>query len=176
MSLRTRRQAPPGQIPTYDAYMSTLETHGHVDPDSLYYLLHSPGPKGFGAGITGWSNSRFDQLTEQASVSGKEEGAGHRVLVPQRGVGLSQQRLQRLGPGPGAGILTKRSFISEYVNSDGVGTKGDGNGGQGALVAGDDAGDGGSPVLLLVGAALVLGLGGYAIASRRPVTDDGDDD
>ena len=44
------------------------DTHAHVDPDGLYYFFHSPGPKGFGSAITGYTNTQFDQLTEQATT------------------------------------------------------------------------------------------------------------
>src|SRR5207249_6838222 len=63
-----RRSAQPGSPPTYDMYVSTLDTHAHVDPDGLYYFFHSPGPKGFGSAITGYTNTQFDQLTEQATT------------------------------------------------------------------------------------------------------------
>ena len=189
VSLRSRRQAPAGQIPTYDAYMSTLETHGHVDPDSLYYFFHSPGPKGFGAGITGWGNPRFDQLTEQASVSGKEErkpllNEAQRILADEAPVMVFWYRSGEWAyrsdaysgwvEDPGQGILTKRSFISEYVRAEGVGTRGDRNGGERAQSGGDDGG-GSSPVLLLTGATLILGLGAFFLARRRRLVTDDDD-
>lgn len=188
VSLRNRRQAPAGQVPTYDAYMSTLETHGHVDPDSLYYFFHSPGPKGFGAGITGWGNPRFDQLTEQAAVSGKEERKpmlyeAQRILAEEAPVLVfwyrSGEWAYRSGAysgwveDPGQGILTKRSFISEYVNADGVGAKA--NGGERAAGDGGDGG-GGGPVLLVIGAALLLGVGGFVVARRRRTVTDDDND
>lgn len=67
-SLTQARSAPSGQVPHYDMYLSSLETHAHADPDGLYYFFHSPGPKGFGAGITGYANPKFDALSEQATT------------------------------------------------------------------------------------------------------------
>ncbi|MDP9070913.1 MAG: ABC transporter substrate-binding protein, partial [Actinomycetota bacterium] len=180
-TLRQRRSAPPGQVPTYDAYMSTLEAHGHVDPDSLYYFFHSPGPKGFGAQITGWGNPRFDQLTEQAAVSGKEERKpllheAQRILAEEAPVivfwyrdGEWAYREAAYGgwvEDPGQGIFTKRSFLPEYVNAERAG-----NEGEVATGGGDDGGGGG--LVLAGGAALVVGLAAFALARRRrPVTDD----
>ncbi len=68
-TLRTRRTGPPGQPPPYDAYMSTLESHGHVDPDALYYFFHSPGTeRGFGASISGYTNPAYDKIVEEATT------------------------------------------------------------------------------------------------------------
>ncbi len=173
VSLRQRRSAPPGQVPTYDAYVSTLETHGHVDPDALYYFFHSPGPKGFGAQITGYSNPRFDQLVEKATVTGKEERKpllhdAQRILAEDAPVLVFWYRSGEWAyrssaysgwvEDPGQGILTKRSFLPEYVKAQGVGTRG-----------GDEGGDdGGSfPVLVVVGGGLVLALAGLTLARRR---------
>ena len=68
-TLRKRRQpAQAGGIPDYDAYFASLESHGHIDPDGIYYFYHSPGKKGFGAGVTGYGNPKLDAIAEQAST------------------------------------------------------------------------------------------------------------
>src|SRR5262249_33116003 len=66
-TMRQRREATIAKPPVYDAYVPTLEAHFHVDPDGLYYFFHSPGPKGFGVVITGYSNPRFDEIAQQAT-------------------------------------------------------------------------------------------------------------
>ncbi|HSH59409.1 MAG TPA: ABC transporter substrate-binding protein [Acidimicrobiales bacterium] len=90
-TLRSRRSPAPGQtIPPYDAYVSNLESHAHVDPDALYYFLHSPGKgpdgkqKGFGGSITGYTNPEFDKLVERASVA--EAPERRRLLADIRAV------------------------------------------------------------------------------------------
>ena len=176
VSLRQRRQAPPGEVPGFDAYLSTLETHAHVDPDGLYYFFHSPGPKGFGAVITGWSNRRFDQLTEQAAVSGKDERKpllheAQRILAEEAPAvvlwyrsGEWAYRSDAYGgwvEDPGQGILGKRSFLADYVAAQGVGNRRaqEGEGGR--------DGGGGAGALVGVGAVVVVGLVGLVALRRR---------
>lgn len=128
-TLRQRRQAPPGEIPTYDAYVSGLESHAHVDPDGLYYFFHSPGPKGFGGAISGYSNAEVDRLSERAAA---ELDAATRladmydiqrilaaevpVIVYYYPDGVYAYRPAAYSgwlADPGHGILTKRSFLGE---------------------------------------------------------------
>ncbi len=184
VSLRQRRQAPPGQVPGFDAYMSTLETHAHVDPDGLYYFFHSPGPKGFGGVITGWGNPRFDQLTEQAAVSGKDERKpmlheAQEILAEEAPAIVFWYRSGEWAyrpdaysgwvPDPGQGILGKRSFLPEYVRARSVATgAGEGSAGE----APGDAGGGGVGPALAIGAVVVLGLVGATVARRRRVEPD----
>lgn len=184
VSLRQRRQAPPGQIPGFDAYLSTLEAHAHVDPDGLYYFFHSPGPKGFGGVITGWGNSRFDQLTEQAAVSGKEERKpllheAQEILADEAPAIVLWYRSGEWAyrsdaytgwvEDPGQGILGKRSFLPEYVAADGVGNEQEQAGDAGT--GGADGGGGGAGTVVVVGAVAVAALVGLAIARRRRDTD-----
>lgn len=128
-TLRQRRQAPPGEVPSYDTYVSNIESHAHVDPDALYYFFHSPGPKGFGGAITGYSNPAYDAIVEQAAVAGNDE---RRELLAEAQEILAQDiPLQVLFypagiwayrassydgwvSDPGHGIFTKRSFLPGY--------------------------------------------------------------
>lgn len=130
-TLRQRRQAPPGEIPTFDAYVSGLESHAHVDPDGLYYFFHSPGPKGFGGAITGYSNAEVDRLSEQAAseldaaTRVKAMGDIQRILAAEVPVivyyypdGVYAYRPAAYDgwlADPGHGILTKRSFLAGYA-------------------------------------------------------------
>lgn len=129
-ALRAARATTPGAVPSYDAYISSLEAHTHVDPDGLYYFFHSPGKMGFGASISGYTSGPFDQLVEKARTAGLPE---RKALLTQ-----AQDLLARDVPAivlwyrngewayrpaaydgwvadPGQGIFTKRSFLSEYV-------------------------------------------------------------
>jgi peptide/nickel transport system substrate-binding protein len=129
-TLRQRRRAEPGEVPTYDAYISSLEAHTHVDPDGLYYFFHSPGKKGFGGGISGYTNAEFDRLVEQATTADLDE---RKDLLAQAQALLAEEAptvalWYRDGDwayrpatydgwvaDPGQGIFTKRSFLPEYV-------------------------------------------------------------
>ncbi len=129
-TLRQRRQAPADQIPPYDAYVGNLESHGHVDPDGLYYFFHSPGAKGFGSGVTGYGNARFDQLSEQAAVTldlTARKGLLHemqRILAdeapiivyfyPDGDYAYRAAAYDGWVSDPGHGIFTKRSFLPGY--------------------------------------------------------------
>ncbi len=129
-TLRQRRQAPAGQIPPYDAYVGTLESHGHVDPDGLYYFFHSPGAKGFGATVTGYGNARFDQLSEQAAVTLDLTARKGMLQEMQRILAEETPVIVYFYPDgdyayrpaaydgwvsdPGHGIFTKRSFLPGY--------------------------------------------------------------
>jgi len=129
-TLRQRRQAPPGEIPTYDAYVSGLESHAHVDPDGLYYFFHSPGPKGFGAVITGYTNPAFDQIATAAASNMDLEARKQQlyelqqmlaaevpVIVyyyPDNYFAYRASSYSGWFPDPGHGILTKRSFLPGY--------------------------------------------------------------
>jgi peptide/nickel transport system substrate-binding protein len=169
---RQRRQPPgPGLAPTYDAYMGTLETHGHVDPDALYYFFHSPGPKGFGAQITGYSNPRFDALVEQASASDIPTRKpllqqAERILAQETPVVVFWYRDGEWAYRSsaydgwvsdfGQGLLTKRSFLPEYVKTSSVAKTGGSGGG------GSSAG-----VWLGVAAAVVVVGALVAVGARR---------
>ncbi|MFN2556335.1 MAG: ABC transporter substrate-binding protein [Nitriliruptorales bacterium] len=133
-TLRERRRAPEGQVPTYDAYVSTLEAHAHVDPDGLYYFFHSPGPKGFGATITGYGNPTFDTLVERASAAGSAERRplleeAQRILASETPVVVFWYRDGEYAYRPAAydgwlsdfghGIFTKRSFLPDYATQSG---------------------------------------------------------
>ncbi|HET9444137.1 MAG TPA: ABC transporter substrate-binding protein [Acidimicrobiales bacterium] len=185
-TLRSRRQAPQGQIPTYDAYVSSLEAHAHVDPDGLYYFFHSPGPKGFGATVTGYGNPEFDKLVEQAA--GKENAERRRILADAQQILADEVPVMVLyypdgqfafrsdtydgwAADKGHGIFTKRSFLPGYeeIAVTRAAARGD------AAPAGDDdEGSGSSAVLLGVGAAAVLvALVAVGMArKRRPAEDE----
>jgi peptide/nickel transport system substrate-binding protein len=184
-----RRPAQMGDVPPYDAYISTLESHAHVDPDALYYFFHSPGPRGFGAAITGYTNPEFDQLAVAATTASNAE---RKDLTAQM-----QEILARDVPSmslwyrtgdwayrpadydgwvadPGQGILTKRSFLPEYVEVARASRASDDDGGS---AAGGNADEGGSSALVpvLVAAVVVaVGAGALVARRRRPVGDDDD--
>lgn len=185
-TLRARRSAEPGKVPTYDAYISVLETHAHADPDALYYFFHSPGPKGFGASITGWSNPRFDALVEQASTAGVEDrkrlvGEAQRILAAENPVVVLWYRdgeyaFRPAGydgwvADPGHGIFTKRSFLPAYAErarAERVSAGGAAGGGGG--------GGGGTTAWILVAGAVVLAGGAALLLLRRGRSVGGDPD
>lgn len=185
-TLRKRRSAPRGQVPTYDAYMSTLEAHAHVDPDALYYFFHSPGKKGFGAAITGYANPEFDALAEDGVGASNEKrkelfAEMQQILAADAPAVVLWYRdgdwayRPALYDGwvadPGQGIFTKRSFLPEYVEKDG------GAGNRQAAASSARLGNGsglGSPVLLGAAAAVTAAavVGGLLARRRRTVDDD----
>lgn len=169
-TLRTRRQAPPGGIPPYDAYVSSLEAHAHVDPDGLYYFFHSPGPKGFGGAITGYTNPEFDRIVEEAT--GKEDDERRQLLAEAQEIlaaeapvivlyypdglfAFRQAAYDGWAADPGHGIFTKRSFLPGYEE---LSVQRASATDQGAPAAGDDDGGGVPvvPIVLAVVAALVV--------------------
>jgi peptide/nickel transport system substrate-binding protein len=181
-TLRQRRSGPPGQPPPYDAYMSTLESHGHVDPDALYYFFHSPGPKGFGAAISGYSNPRYDQLVEEATTKGVEERKpllheAQRILAdeapvivfyyPDGDYAYRSAAYNGWVSDPGHGIFTKRSFLPEYVEESSVARTGG--------TTADDDGSNSGLIVGLVAAAVVLGGAALLVSRRRGATADADD-
>lgn len=190
-TLQTRRRPEMmGDVPPYDAYISTLESHGHVDPDALYYFFHSPGPKGFGAAITGYSNPAFDALAEAGTTASDEE---RKQLTAQMQEILatdvpSMALWYRDGDwayrpadydgwveDPGQGILTKRSFLPEYVEAARE-SRSDGSDGSAAADSPSGGeGDNGTPLLLLgalaAGAVVVVAV----VARRRRAVGDDDD-
>lgn len=140
-ALRARRQAPEGGIPDYDAYISTLESHAHVDPDALYYFFHSPGPKGFGGAITGYSNPDYDALVEEASTANNADRVG--LLASAQELLAEEAPVQVLWypdglyaflpavydgwvSDTGQGVFTKRSFLPEYATAAAAGRQGAG--------------------------------------------------
>jgi peptide/nickel transport system substrate-binding protein len=186
-TLRQRRAATPGEVPTYDAYISTLEAHAHVDPDALYYFFHSPGNKGFGASITGYSNPEFDRLAESGVGASTEKrkqlfAKMQQMLADDAPAVVLWYRDGKWAyrpaaydgwvPDPGQGIFTKRSFLSEYVEKDGGSS-----GAQSAASRSPEDADGAfaSPVLLGVGAALAAAVvAGVLLVRRRRAVDDDD--
>ena len=136
-ALRERRRPPgPGQPPPYDAYVASLEAHAHVDPDALYYFFHSPGPKGFGAQITGYSNARFDALVEQAALLPAAERKpvlhdAQRILAEESPMVIFWYRKGEWAYRPdayagwvndhGHSLFTKRSFLPEYAGKTAAG-------------------------------------------------------
>ena len=130
-TLRQRRQAPAGEIPTFDAYVASLESHAHVDPDGLYYFFHSPGPKGFGGAITGYSNSALDKLAEDAAVDLDAASRKAKLYDIQGLLAAEAPVIVYYYPDGtyayrpaaytgwfadlGHGILTKRSFLADYA-------------------------------------------------------------
>jgi peptide/nickel transport system substrate-binding protein len=156
--------------------MSTLESHGHVDPDALYYFFHSPGPKGFGAAISGYSNPRYDQLVEGATTLGVDERKpllydAQRILAEEAPVVVFYYPDGDYAYRPAAydgwvsdlghGIFTKRSFLPEYVNESGGGRQLGGS-----PAADEDSGSGGV-VLAVVAAAVLVGAGLLVLSRRR---------
>jgi peptide/nickel transport system substrate-binding protein len=174
-TLRQRRTGPPGQPPPYDAYMSTLESHGHVDPDALYYFFHSPGPKGFGATISGYTNPKFDQIVEQATTKEVAQRKplfydAERMLAdeapvvafyyPDGDYAYRPAAYEGWVTDLGHGIFTKRSFLPQYVKESGISSQagatstssGKGSSSSGGLVLAVVAG-----VVVVGGAALLMG-------------------
>ena len=126
-TMRQQRQASIAKAPSYDAYVSTYESHFHVDPDSLYYMFHSPGPKGFGVVITGYASPRFDAVAEQAAATLDMKARKEMLYDLQRILTDEMPMLVLYYPDgifayrpaafdgwvadPGHGIFTKRSFL-----------------------------------------------------------------
>ncbi|MCP9488260.1 MAG: ABC transporter substrate-binding protein [Solirubrobacteraceae bacterium MAG38_C4-C5] len=176
-TLRDRRQAPEGEAPTYDAYLSTLETHAHADPDSLYYFFHSPGEKGFGAAITGWSNARFDELSERATAQPPqqrqalfdqmqsilaEEAPVVVLWYPDGNYAYRPAAYEGWISDPGHGIFTKRSFLPAYADT-------------GAASTVEDVGESSVWPWVVVGLVALVVLGGI-VAVRRRRTEDPEED
>jgi len=121
-----------------------------VDPDALSFF-HSPGEKGFGNAITGWSNRRFDQLSERAISLSLEERTPllaemQQILARDQPVSVLWYPEGRWAYRPAAhagwitdrghGILIKRSFLRPYA--------------QAAAVSGPVSEDGGSSAAWIV--------------------------
>ena len=196
-TLRQRRQAEMGKVPPYDAYISSLEAHTHVDPDGLYYFFHSPGQKGFGAGISGYTNPEFDRIVEQATTAGLDE---RKPLLAKAQAMLAEEAPSvalwyRDGDfafrpadydgwvaDPGQGTFTKRSFLPAYVEQARADRGGDEASDPQAVDSRSDSGsrsgDGSSTTpLLLAGltAAVAAVLAMLFLRRRRTVGDDDDD-
>lgn len=177
-TLRDRHQAPEGEAPTYDAYLSTLETHAHADPDSLYYFFHSPGEdKGFGDAITGWSNERFDELSESAATQPLQER--QRLFDQMQSILAEEAPVVVLWytdgnyayrpaaydgwvSDPGQGIFTKRSFLPAYANTDPEGPV-------------EEIGESSVWPWVVAGLAALVVLGGIVALRRRRIEDREDD-
>lgn len=188
-TLRSRRSPAPGEtIPPYDAYVSNIESHAHVDPDALYYFFHSPGKgadgrlKGFGGSITGYTNPEYDKLVEQATTADATQR--RRLLADAQAILAKDVPLQVLWypdgiwayrqaaydgwvNDRGQGIFTKRSFLPGYediaVNKSSAKA---GTDGVAAAGGSKDSGSSATPFLVagLVGIAVV---GGVILSRRR---------
>ena len=176
-TLRTRRQAPPGGIPNYDAYVSSLEAHAHVDPDGLYYFFHSPGPKGFGAAISGYTSAEMDRLIEEATGKENDErkeilGEAQKVLArdmpvivlyyPDGQFAFRETAYDGWVADKGQGIFTKRSFLPGYEEIA-VQNAADP---EAPAVAGDDDDGGGVPAIPIA-VAVVAAIGLFAYLGSR---------
>ena len=168
-TLRERRAVEEeGEVPDYDAYVSVLEAHAHVDPDSLYYFFHSPGEeKGFGDQITGYSNPEFDALSEEAATSEvpdrkpllnemqgilAEEAPAIVLYYPDGRYAYRPEAYAGWVSDFGHGIFTKRSFLQEYVRGSDNGASGDEGSGSNLLAWGV----GGGAVVALAAVVLLL--------------------
>jgi len=175
-----RRPKAQGELPSYDGYVATLEAHGHVDPDALYYFFHSPGPKGFGASITGYTNPAFDALAEAATTAPNEQRKRMDAQMQQMLADDVPSMVLWYRDGDwayrpagydgwvadqGQGILTKRSFLPEYVNQ----ARAARTSGTGATSAANrsSTGDASRKGLLIGGALVLLALVVAAVVLRR---------
>ena len=186
-TLRQRRGAPPGQVPGYDAYVGNIESHAHVDPDALYYFFHSPGSKGFGGSITGYSNATYDQLVEQATTA--EAAERRRVLAEAQRI-LAEEIPQQVLYYPdgvwafreaaydgwvndrGQGVFTKRSFLPGYEELEVLPAAATGDGDDAASRAGDDDASPVAPLLVAAAGVGLLALLGVGFARRRSTAED----
>lgn len=188
-ALRAARSAPDGGVPTYDMYISGIESHAHVDPDALYYFFHSPGDKGFGGAITGYSNPDFDALAEEAAAAVEADrrrlvGELQQILAEDRPVqvlwypdGIWAYRTEAYDgwiSDPGHGIFTIRSFLPEYVDAAGESDQGedaadltDADEQASDLDGDDDESNTGALIGLLVAALIVAGGTALLLARRR---------
>ncbi|MDP9397439.1 MAG: ABC transporter substrate-binding protein [Actinomycetota bacterium] len=186
-TLRQRRQVEPGKVPGYDAYVSTLEAHTHVDPDGLYYFFHSPGNKGFGAGISGYTNRRFDALAESAATAAPEERRRllrdmQELLAAEAPAVVLWYRDGDWAYRPsaydgwvedsGQGIFTKRSFLAQYADQA-RGTRPAGAAAPASAERNTQDGGVGSP-LLWVAAVAAAALAAVVLARRRTTADEDD--
>lgn len=183
-TLRTRRTGPPGQPPPYDAYMSTLESHGHVDPDALYYFFHSPGPRGFGAAISGYTNPAYDKIVVEATTKDVDARKpllyeAQRILAedapvvvfyyPDGDYAYRPSAYNAWVSDKGHGIFTKRSFLPEYAKENSrTQTAG------GAATSSDDGSGSGGAVFAVIAAVVVIGAG-VLLSRRRRAAVDADD-
>lgn len=185
-TLRQRRGAPPGEVPTYDMYVSNLESHAHVDPDALYYFFHSPGKKGFGGSITGYGNPQYDQIVEQAAVAQTPER--RRLLADAQEILAAETPLMVLWYPDGIwafreaaydewkidrghGIFTKRSFLPGYeeLSIERAAAAGAEEG----TAPGEGGADSKLPIVVAVGGGLlVLLLVVTLVRRRRPAEDE----
>jgi peptide/nickel transport system substrate-binding protein len=155
--------------------MSTLEAHGHVDPDALYYFFHSPGPKGFGASISGYTNPKFDQIVEQATTKEVAQRKplfydAERILAeeapvivfyyPDGDYAFRPAAYNGWVSDLGHGIFTKRSFLPEYVKEAGAAKQ------TASSPASSGTGSGSGGLVVGIVAAVVV-LGGGALLMRR---------
>lgn len=184
-ALRARRQAPPGEAPTFDLYVSNLEAHAHADPDGLYYFFHSPGNRGFGGAISGYSNPAYDALAVEATTAERnrrEELTAEMqeilaeeapVIVMWYDPGLYAYRPAAYDGwvrDPGQGIFTKRSFLPEYVEQ--AASSGD----QASTAGTGSEEESGSTVwVVIIGVLALAGVAGVVVSRRRSAADADDE-
>ena len=190
-TLRARRNTPPGaSVPPYDAYVSSIESHAHVDPDALYYFFHSPGKgpdgrqKGFGGSITGYTNPEYDKIVEEATTAAaaeRRELLGRAQEILARDVPLQvlwypdgiwayrQAAYDGWVNDRGHGIFTKRSFLEGYED---IALQNTAAGGEQPPA---DEEDGASAVPFVIGGVVLAGLIGAFVASSRRRRTTGDE-
>lgn len=155
----------------YDMYVTSYSGgHFHFDPDGLLYAFHSPGQTGFGAYITGYSNTRFDELVDRAATLGVEErkpllAEAGRVMYdgpptislyfPDGTFAYRPQAYDRWVQEIGHGIFHKRSFLPGFRASA-----------EGAQTGTSNSGGAGADVLVAVVVGVVL-VGGIVLLARR---------
>ncbi len=193
-TLRARRNTPPGAtVPPYDAYVSGIESHAHVDPDALYYFFHSPGKgpdgrqKGFGGSITGYTNPEYDKIVEEATTAAAAErrellGQAQKILArdvplqvlwyPDGIWAYREAAYDGWVNDRGHGIFTKRSFLEGYEDIALKNTAATGEAGGEQTAA--DEGDGTSATPFVIGGVLLAGLlvAGVASSRRRRTNED----
>jgi peptide/nickel transport system substrate-binding protein len=181
-ALRSRRQAPPGEAPTFDLYVSNLEAHAHADPDGLYYFFHSPGDRGFGGAISGYSNPAYDALAVEATTAERDRRTELTAEMQEILAEEAPAIVMWYDPGlyayrpaaydgwvrdPGQGIFTKRSFLPEYVQEAAA------DGDQGSTTTAASEEDSGSTVwVVLIGALALAGVAAVIVSRRRTAEPD----
>lgn len=155
----------------YDMYVTSYSGgHFHFDPDGLLYAFHSPGQTGFGAYITGYTNTRFDELVNRAATLGVEErkpllAEAGRIMYdgpptislyfPDGTFAYRPQAYDRWVQEIGHGIFHKRSFLPGFRASA-----------EGAQAGTSESGGGGAGVVVAVVVGVVL-VGGIVLLARR---------
>lgn len=126
------RRPSPDSPPTNDMFIAVFESHAHADPDHLYFFFHTPGAgKGFGQVFSGYSNTEFDTLVEdalnlkpeekielltQAQDIFAEEAPAVTLSYPNGRWAYRPAAYSGWLDDPGHGVFTKRSFLEGYAN------------------------------------------------------------